>query len=67
MGAGILREKLNVKWEKDRGADVASAPWYDLGPLKDSKNGKKGDRINDYHLNLSEKENARKNKKEKSS
>ena len=45
-GAGVLRDKPNIKWEKDRGKDVESAPWYHLF---------KGDRINDYHLSLAEK------------
>jgi len=27
-GAGVLREKPNIKWEKDRGKDVESAPWF---------------------------------------
>ncbi len=30
--AGILRDEPNIKWTKDRGKDVASAPWYHLGP-----------------------------------
>ena len=50
MLAGVLREnkppKLNIKWEKDRGKDVASAPWYPVFH---------GDRINDHHLTLAEK------------
>lgn len=50
MTAGILREnkppKLNIKWDKDRGKDVASAPWYPVFH---------GDRINDHHLTLAEK------------
>lgn len=54
--AGILRWKPNIKWTKDRGADVASAPWYDLGLEYD---GKQGDRINDHHLSLAEKRKAR--------
>ena len=49
-GAGILRDKPNIKWGKDRGKDVASAPWYHMF---------KGDRINDYHLGLEEKLAAR--------
>ena len=47
--AGVLREKqakLGIKWEKDRGKDVESAPWYHL--FHD-------DRINDHHLTLNEK------------
>ncbi|MBF9018801.1 MULTISPECIES: N-6 DNA methylase [unclassified Oceanispirochaeta] len=55
-GAGILRDKFNVKWTKDRGKDVVSAPWYRLGPLYD---GKEGDRINEHHLTLEEKRKAR--------
>jgi hypothetical protein len=49
-GAGILRDKPNIKWDKDRGKDVESAPWYPVF---------KGDRINDHHLNLAEKRAAR--------
>ncbi len=30
-GAGILRFKPNINWNKDRGNDVESAPWYTLG------------------------------------
>ena len=51
-GAGLLRDKPNIKWTKDRGKDVKSAPWYHLGP---EYGGKKGDRINDHHLTLAEK------------
>ena len=49
-GAGILRDKPNINWNKDRGKDVASAPWY--GTFE-------GDRINDHHLSLEEKKAAR--------
>lgn len=56
-GAGVLRERPNVKWDKDRGKDVESAPWYHLGP---KYGGKQGDRINDHHLSLAEKQAARK-------
>jgi len=55
-GAGILRDKPNIKWTKDRGKDVASAPWYHLGPIH---GGNEGDRINDHHLTLEEKRKAR--------
>ncbi len=55
-GAGILREKPNIKWDKDRGKDVATAPWYHLGP---TVGGSLGDRINDHHLTLAEKKAAR--------
>ncbi len=54
-GAGVLRDKPNIKWDKDRGKDVPSAPWYDLGP---KFGGKEGDRINDHHLTLKEKISA---------
>jgi len=54
--AGILRSKPNIHWKKDRGTDVSSAPWFDLG-LK--YGGKQGDRINDHHLTLAEKKAAR--------
>jgi hypothetical protein len=48
-GAGVLRDKPNIKWGKDRGKDVESAPWFHLF---------KGDRINDHHLTLAEKKAA---------
>jgi len=52
--AGVLRHnkppKLNIKWDKDRGKDPPSSPWYHLF---------KGERINDYHLTLAEKRAAR--------
>ena len=55
-GAGVLRDKPNIHWKKDRGKDVVSAPWYNLGP---EYGGKEGDRINDHHLSLAEKKDAR--------
>ena len=54
--AGVLRFKPNIHWKKDRGTDVASAPWFDLGL---EYGGKQGDRINDHHLSLAEKKSAR--------
>ena len=51
--AGVLREKaqkLNIKWMKDRGKDIPSAPWYAVFH---------GDRINDHHTTLAEKSAAR--------
>jgi len=50
-GAGVLRDKPNIKWEKDRGKDAESAPWFNLF---------KGERINNHHLKLAEKNTARK-------
>lgn len=55
-GAGVLRDRPRIHWKKDRGKDVESAPWYHLGP---EYGGKEGDRINDHHLSLAEKEAAR--------
>lgn len=51
-GAGVLRDKPNIKWTKDRGKDVESAPWFKVF---------NGDRINDHHLSLDAKRTARKN------
>lgn len=48
-GAGVLRKKPNIKWNKDRGKDVESAPWYHLF---------KGERINDHHLSLTKKKES---------
>jgi len=54
MTAEVLRHnkkpKLNITWDKDRGKDVESAPWFKVH---------KGDRINDHHLSLAEKLSAR--------
>jgi hypothetical protein len=50
-GAGILRGKPNIKWTKDRGKDVVSSPWFSIF---------EGERINDHHLTLDEKQSARK-------
>jgi len=54
MTAEVLRHnkkpKLNITWDKDRGKDVESAPWFKVF---------KGDRINDHHLTLAEKFAAR--------
>lgn len=55
-GAGVLRDKPNIHWKKDRGSDVASAPWYHLGL---EYGGKEGDRINDHHISLEEKRTAK--------
>ena len=54
MTAEVLRHnkppKLNIRWDKDRGTDVASAPWFQQF---------KGERINDHHVMLAEKRAAR--------
>jgi len=49
-GAGVLRDKPNIKWNKDRGKDTENSPWYHLFG---------GDRINDHHLTLEKKKKAR--------
>jgi len=54
MQAEALRHnkkpKLNITWDKDRGKDVGSAPWFAMF---------KGERINDHHLTLEEKRRSR--------
>ena len=54
MTAEVLRHnkkpKLNITWDKDRGKDVESAPWFKVF---------KGERINDHHLARADKEAAR--------
>lgn len=54
MTAEVLRHnkkpKLNITWDKDRGKDVESAPWFQVFS---------GDRINDHHLTVAEKRAAR--------
>jgi hypothetical protein len=59
-GSGILRWKPNINWNKDRGKDVPSAPWYNLGL---QYGGNKGDRINSHRLTTIEKREAREGKK----
>ena len=50
MTAKVLRHnqkpKLNITWDKDRGKDVGSAPWFKVFG---------GDRMNDHHLTRAEK------------
>ena len=57
MTTEVLRHnkkpKLNITWEKDRGKDVISAPWFHKF---------NGDRINDHHLSLAEKRISRQTK-----
>ncbi len=59
MTASVLhhnkKPKLNIHWNKDRGKDVESAPWYSLGL---EYGGKGGDRINAHHLSLAAKRAA---------
>ncbi|MYZ52108.1 DNA methyltransferase [Malikia spinosa] len=54
MTAEVLRHnrkpKLNIAWDKDRGKDVESAPWFHKF---------QGDRINDHHLTRAAKLAAR--------
>lgn len=54
MTAEVLRHnkkpKLNITWDKDRGKDVESAPWFKVFG---------GDRINDHHLTRAEKLSAK--------
>jgi hypothetical protein len=53
MTAEVLRHnkkpKLNITWDKDRGKDVESAPWFKVF---------KGNRINDHHLTVADKKAA---------
>ncbi len=54
MTAEVLRHnkkpKLNITWDKDRGKDVESAPWFKVFG---------GERINDHHLSPADKRAAR--------
>ena len=68
-GAGILRAKPNIKWDKDRGKeplrDQADFPWFwhDTEPPTDCKAGPEftGHRWNDVHFTLARKKAARDN------
>jgi hypothetical protein len=48
--AGILRDKPNIHWRKDRGKEPSDSPWHDQF---------KAERINDHSLSLKEKRQAR--------
>ncbi len=53
--ADVLRisgKKIGIKWEVDRGKDVASAPCFKLGPTYGEP---EGTRINNHHTTLAEK------------
>ncbi len=66
-GAGILRAKPNIKWDKDRGKepqrDKADYPWfwYEGEPPTDCPGGRAftGNRWNNVHLTLARKRAAR--------
>ncbi len=62
MEVGILRKNPNIKWTKDRGKeperDKSDYPWFWSG------NEFLGDRVNDIHLTIAEKEAARSQKQE---
>ena len=49
-GAGVLRNRPNIRWNKGLSKDVVSAPWHRL-----FKRGRKSD----HCLTLEEKDNAR--------
>jgi hypothetical protein len=57
-GAGILRWKPNIKWSKDRGKEPSRPkeqyPWF----WQDGEFT--GDRVNDIHLSINDKQKARK-------
>lgn len=62
--AGVLRDRVNVKWKTDRGQEPkairpkADFPWFWNGsPSVDG--GFTGDRVNDIHLTVQEKQKAR--------
>jgi hypothetical protein len=62
MTADVLRWRPNIKWNKDRGKDIESAPWYSKYDRKQVPDYKSGDRINDYHLTLDEKRKTKEKK-----
>lgn len=60
-GAGVLRWKPNIKWSKDRGKEPSRPkeqyPWF----WQDGEFT--GDRVNDIHLSINDKQKERKEKK----
>ena len=61
-GAGILRWKPNIKWNKDRGKEPFRAKEQYVWFWKDGEFT--GDRVNDIHLSINDKQKARKEKKQ---
>jgi hypothetical protein len=67
-GAGVLRSKPNIKWDKDRGKepkrDKADFPWFwcEAEPEQDPAGEREfaGHRWNDVHLSLAHKRASRK-------
>jgi hypothetical protein len=65
--ADVLRDRVNVKWTKDRGKEPelirpkAEFPWFWDGDT----GGFTGDRLNDIHLTTGEKQRARDHAKKK--
>ena len=57
--AGVLRKNPRINWNKDRGKDALSAPWYNKHDRKRAPDYEPGVRINDYHLTLAKKHKAR--------
>jgi hypothetical protein len=61
-GTGVLRWKPNIKWNKDRGKEPyrpqEQYPWF----WADGEFT--GDRVNDIHLSINDKQKARKEKKQ---
>jgi hypothetical protein len=65
--AGVLRKRVKIKWEKDRGKepvrDKTEFPWFwcDAEPDEDPKPGRHffGHRWNNVHLTLAAKRAAR--------
>lgn len=55
-GAGVLRWRPNISWGKDPGTEPQGAPWFRLGEAYGEENGA---RINDHHLDHSDKLAAR--------
>jgi hypothetical protein len=50
MTAGVLRQNPHITWTKEHGKDPASVPWFTEF---------QGERINDHHLTIAEKQAAR--------
>ena len=53
--AGILRNKVNVKWGKDRGSDPGKKDFGEKGPQTDLEKHQSNERHNDLHFTLAQK------------
>ena len=58
VAAGVLRSKVGVKWNKDRGNDPGKVDYGEKGPQTDMERHLSSERHNDLHFTLAQKREA---------